>query len=199
MCLCSRESPVDCSVGKCNKLVGGNDTSQMTYGNYMDEKSAPPPNMTTNERRVIVPAGGNIQCTFTPQCDTSTLVQGAMCNCFTMKTQIWSNRYTFWAEICSVPTSAFQNFTMPTFCEEGNCQACLKNAPQVSSANCNMVTFFIWWNRCDSAQQLDVKNRLWRGWGVWGGWCYIVDCQVGVVVINQYWPQSSSKVLSFQF
>uniref|UniRef100_A0A8C7XR21 Fli-1 proto-oncogene, ETS transcription factor n=1 Tax=Oryzias sinensis TaxID=183150 RepID=A0A8C7XR21_9TELE len=52
----SRESPVDCSVGKCNKLVGGNDTSQMTYGNYMDEKSVPPPNMTTNERRVIVPA-----------------------------------------------------------------------------------------------------------------------------------------------
>uniref|UniRef100_A0A3Q0SWK9 Fli-1 proto-oncogene, ETS transcription factor n=1 Tax=Amphilophus citrinellus TaxID=61819 RepID=A0A3Q0SWK9_AMPCI len=52
----SRESPVDCSVGKCNKLVGGNDTSQMTYGNYMDEKNAPPPNMTTNERRVIVPA-----------------------------------------------------------------------------------------------------------------------------------------------
>lgn len=48
---------MDCSVGKCNKLVGGNDTSQMTYGNYMDEKSAPPPNMTTNERRVIVPAG----------------------------------------------------------------------------------------------------------------------------------------------
>lgn len=57
VCLCSRESPVDCSVGKCNKLVGGNDTSQMTYGNYMDEKNAPPPNMTTNERRVIVPAG----------------------------------------------------------------------------------------------------------------------------------------------
>uniref|UniRef100_A0A8C6SSE9 Fli-1 proto-oncogene, ETS transcription factor a n=1 Tax=Neogobius melanostomus TaxID=47308 RepID=A0A8C6SSE9_9GOBI len=40
----SRESPVDCSV------------AQMNYGNYMDEKSAPPPNMTTNERRVIVPA-----------------------------------------------------------------------------------------------------------------------------------------------
>lgn len=48
---------MDCSVGKCNKLVGGNDTSQMNYGNYMDEKNAPPPNMTTNERRVIVPAG----------------------------------------------------------------------------------------------------------------------------------------------
>uniref|UniRef100_A0A3P8YQJ8 Fli-1 proto-oncogene, ETS transcription factor a n=1 Tax=Esox lucius TaxID=8010 RepID=A0A3P8YQJ8_ESOLU len=53
----SRESPVDCSVGvKCNKLVGGNDTSQLSYGSYMDEKNAPPPNMTTNERRVIVPA-----------------------------------------------------------------------------------------------------------------------------------------------
>lgn len=50
---------MDCSVGKCNKLVGGNDTSQMNYGNYMDEKNAPPPNMTTNERRVIVPAGKN--------------------------------------------------------------------------------------------------------------------------------------------
>lgn len=53
----SRESPVDCSVGKCNKLVSSSDTSQMGYGGYMDEKSAPPPNMTTNERRVIVPAG----------------------------------------------------------------------------------------------------------------------------------------------
>ncbi|MED6286622.1 Friend leukemia integration 1 transcription factor, partial [Ameca splendens] len=52
----SRGSPVDCSVGKCNKLVGASDTTQMTYGSYMDEKNAPPPNMTTNERRVIVPA-----------------------------------------------------------------------------------------------------------------------------------------------
>lgn len=58
MCvLRSRESPVDCSVGKCNKLVPGSDASQMNYGSYMDEKNAPPPNMTTNERRVIVPAG----------------------------------------------------------------------------------------------------------------------------------------------
>lgn len=48
---------MDCSVGKCNKLVGGSDVSQMNYGSYMDEKNAPPPNMTTNERRVIVPAG----------------------------------------------------------------------------------------------------------------------------------------------
>lgn len=52
----SRESPVDCSVGKCNKMLGGTDASQMSYTGYMDEKCAPPPNMTTNERRVIVPA-----------------------------------------------------------------------------------------------------------------------------------------------
>ncbi|MFT7803406.1 Friend leukemia integration 1 transcription factor-like isoform X4 [Arapaima gigas] len=52
----SRESPVDCSLGKCGKLVGGTDPSQMSYGSYMDEKNGPPPNMTTNERRVIVPA-----------------------------------------------------------------------------------------------------------------------------------------------
>lgn len=64
LCLCSRESPVDCSVGKCNKLVGGNDVSQMSYGSYMDEKNAPPPNMTTNERRVIVPAGETDLLTF---------------------------------------------------------------------------------------------------------------------------------------
>lgn len=57
--LCSKESPVDCSVGKCNKMVGGTDTSQMSYGSYMDEKNVPPPNMTTNERRVIVPAGNS--------------------------------------------------------------------------------------------------------------------------------------------
>ena len=30
----------------------------MNYNSYMDEKNGPPPpNMTTNERRVIVPAG----------------------------------------------------------------------------------------------------------------------------------------------
>ncbi|MBN3300480.1 FLI1 factor, partial [Amia calva] len=53
----SRESPVDCSVGKCNKMVGGTEATQMSYGSYMDEKNGPPPpNMTTNERRVIVPA-----------------------------------------------------------------------------------------------------------------------------------------------
>ncbi|XP_061105086.1 retroviral integration site protein Fli-1 homolog isoform X2 [Conger conger] len=52
----SRGSPVDCSVGKCSKPVCGTEGSQMGYGGYMDEKNAPPPNMTTNERRVIVPA-----------------------------------------------------------------------------------------------------------------------------------------------
>ncbi|XP_043532859.1 Friend leukemia integration 1 transcription factor isoform X5 [Chiloscyllium plagiosum] len=56
----SRDSPVDCSVAKCNKLVSGTDTNPMSYGNYMDEKNGPPPpNMTTNERRVIVPAGSS--------------------------------------------------------------------------------------------------------------------------------------------
>ncbi|XP_031816774.1 Friend leukemia integration 1 transcription factor isoform X3 [Sarcophilus harrisii] len=52
----SRESPVDCSVNKCSKLVGGNESNPMNYNTYMDEKNGPPPNMTTNERRVIVPA-----------------------------------------------------------------------------------------------------------------------------------------------
>ncbi|XP_069750508.1 Friend leukemia integration 1 transcription factor isoform X3 [Narcine bancroftii] len=53
----SRDSPVDCSVAKCGKLVSGADTNSMTYSSYMDEKDGPPPpNMTTNERRVIVPA-----------------------------------------------------------------------------------------------------------------------------------------------
>lgn len=53
----SRESPVDCSVSKCNKLVGGGEANPMNYNSYMDEKNGPPPpNMTTNERRVIVPA-----------------------------------------------------------------------------------------------------------------------------------------------
>ncbi|KFO91481.1 Friend leukemia integration 1 transcription factor, partial [Buceros rhinoceros silvestris] len=53
----SRESPVDCSVTKCSKLVGaGTESNPMSYSTYMDEKNGPPPNMTTNERRVIVPA-----------------------------------------------------------------------------------------------------------------------------------------------
>ena len=38
-------------------MVGSPDTVGMNYGSYMEEKHMPPPNMTTNERRVIVPAG----------------------------------------------------------------------------------------------------------------------------------------------
>lgn len=54
----SRESPVNCSVSKCSKLVGSGESNTMNYNSYMDEKNGPPPpNMTTNERRVIVPAG----------------------------------------------------------------------------------------------------------------------------------------------
>uniref|UniRef100_A0A6I8SAM7 Fli-1 proto-oncogene, ETS transcription factor n=1 Tax=Xenopus tropicalis TaxID=8364 RepID=A0A6I8SAM7_XENTR len=53
----SRESPVDCSISKCSKLIGGSENNAVTYNSYMDEKNGPPPpNMTTNERRVIVPA-----------------------------------------------------------------------------------------------------------------------------------------------
>lgn len=50
---------MDCSVSKCNKLVAaGTESNPLNYGTYMDEKNGPPPpNMTTNERRVIVPAG----------------------------------------------------------------------------------------------------------------------------------------------
>lgn len=49
---------MDCSVSKCSKLVGGGDSNAMNYNSYIDEKNGPPPpNMTTNERRVIVPAG----------------------------------------------------------------------------------------------------------------------------------------------
>jgi len=53
----SRSSPDDCSVAKGGKMVSGSDNVGMNYGNYMEEKHVPPPNMTTNERRVIVPAG----------------------------------------------------------------------------------------------------------------------------------------------
>lgn len=54
-----RTSPDDCSVGKGGgKLAsGGEGTAPTSYGSYMDDKHIAPPNMTTNERRVIVPAG----------------------------------------------------------------------------------------------------------------------------------------------
>ncbi|XP_039713289.1 transcriptional regulator ERG isoform X5 [Pteropus medius] len=52
----SRNSPDECSVAKGGKMVGSPDTVGMNYGAYLEEKHVPPPNMTTNERRVIVPA-----------------------------------------------------------------------------------------------------------------------------------------------
>ncbi|XP_039770585.1 transcriptional regulator ERG isoform X4 [Ornithorhynchus anatinus] len=52
----SRNSPDDCSVAKGGKMVHSPDSVGMNYGSYMEEKHIPPPNMTTNERRVIVPA-----------------------------------------------------------------------------------------------------------------------------------------------
>ncbi|XP_014391142.1 PREDICTED: transcriptional regulator ERG isoform X6 [Myotis brandtii] len=51
----SRNSPDECSVVKGGKMVGSPEVG-MSYGSYMEEKHLPPPNMTTSERRVIVPA-----------------------------------------------------------------------------------------------------------------------------------------------
>uniref|UniRef100_A0A674B7E4 ETS transcription factor ERG n=1 Tax=Salmo trutta TaxID=8032 RepID=A0A674B7E4_SALTR len=52
-----RNSPDDCSVGKNRKLSsGGEGTAPVTYSSYLEDKLIAPPNMTTNERRVIVPA-----------------------------------------------------------------------------------------------------------------------------------------------
>ncbi|KAG9348619.1 hypothetical protein JZ751_002357 [Albula glossodonta] len=47
---------VGCNVVKAGKLPSGADGASMNYGSYMEDKHAPPPNMTTSERRVIVPA-----------------------------------------------------------------------------------------------------------------------------------------------
>ncbi|XP_055470958.1 transcriptional regulator ERG isoform X4 [Psammomys obesus] len=52
----SRNSPDECSVGKGGKMVGSADAVGVSYGSYMEEKHMAPPNMTTSERRVIVPA-----------------------------------------------------------------------------------------------------------------------------------------------
>uniref|UniRef100_UPI00398F09A2 transcriptional regulator ERG isoform X3 n=1 Tax=Pristiophorus japonicus TaxID=55135 RepID=UPI00398F09A2 len=52
----SRNSPEHCSIAKAGKMVSGSDSVPMSYSSYMEEKHVPPPNMTTNERRVIVPA-----------------------------------------------------------------------------------------------------------------------------------------------
>ncbi|KAL0994483.1 hypothetical protein UPYG_G00122840 [Umbra pygmaea] len=53
----SRNSPDTCSGGKNGKLSSGVEgTVPVTYSSYLEDKHNAPPNMTTNERRVIVPA-----------------------------------------------------------------------------------------------------------------------------------------------
>ncbi|KAM6970069.1 transcriptional regulator ERG [Aplochiton taeniatus] len=56
----NRTSPADCAGGKASvKLAsagGGEGSLSGSYGGYIEEKHLAPPNMTTNERRVIVPA-----------------------------------------------------------------------------------------------------------------------------------------------
>ncbi|KAG9486233.1 hypothetical protein GDO78_009022 [Eleutherodactylus coqui] len=56
----SRNSPDDCSMAKGGKMVSGSEPMGINYGSYIEEKHIPPPNMTTNERRVIVPADPNL-------------------------------------------------------------------------------------------------------------------------------------------
>lgn len=41
-------------------MVDSPDPVGMSYSSYMEEKHMPPPNMTTSERRVIVPAGQSL-------------------------------------------------------------------------------------------------------------------------------------------
>lgn len=57
----SRESPVDCSVAKRSRHMSSNDASQLPYqASYTEQRSSPqtatPPNSSTEEKRVIVPA-----------------------------------------------------------------------------------------------------------------------------------------------
>lgn len=55
MCVC--RSSADCNVGKGKVSSGPN--VPVTFNNYMEDKHVPP--MSTNERRVIIPAG-NTHC-----------------------------------------------------------------------------------------------------------------------------------------
>ncbi|XP_077986026.1 transcriptional regulator Erg-like isoform X2 [Glandiceps talaboti] len=63
------ESPLDCSVAKRQRMVTNTSMSSVgsefacpSYPHHRDQRpvSPPPPNMTTNERRVIVPADPNM-------------------------------------------------------------------------------------------------------------------------------------------
>lgn len=67
---CSRESPVDCSVTKRSRHGSAADSGQVGYQtSYPDPVPAPP--ITTEEKRVIVPAGQ--QPGFTPDLYPSSL------------------------------------------------------------------------------------------------------------------------------
>ncbi|MGH0173723.1 UNVERIFIED_CONTAM: hypothetical protein FKN15_010621 [Acipenser sinensis] len=62
----SRESPVDCSVTKRNRIVNNAEANHLGYQTSYQEQRNPPqtntPSSTTEEKRVIVPAGsGQIQ------------------------------------------------------------------------------------------------------------------------------------------
>uniref|UniRef100_UPI00398F3C6D Friend leukemia integration 1 transcription factor-like isoform X2 n=1 Tax=Pristiophorus japonicus TaxID=55135 RepID=UPI00398F3C6D len=52
----TRESPVDCSVVRRNKMLSGTETSQAPYPPAYSEQRDSPPISTSNEKRVIVPA-----------------------------------------------------------------------------------------------------------------------------------------------
>ncbi|XP_078061803.1 Friend leukemia integration 1 transcription factor-like isoform X2 [Mustelus asterias] len=52
----TRESPVDCSVVRRTKMMSGPESAQTPYpAGYSDQRDSPP-NSSTNEKRVIVPA-----------------------------------------------------------------------------------------------------------------------------------------------
>ncbi|XP_041037207.1 Friend leukemia integration 1 transcription factor-like isoform X2 [Carcharodon carcharias] len=52
----TRESPVDCSVVRRSKIVSGTETTQTPYPAGYSEQRDSPPNSSTHEKRVIVPA-----------------------------------------------------------------------------------------------------------------------------------------------
>lgn len=57
----NRESPVDCSVTKRNRIVNNAEANHLGYQTSYQEQRNPPqtntPSSTTEEKRVIVPAG----------------------------------------------------------------------------------------------------------------------------------------------
>uniref|UniRef100_A0A6J0V7T5 Retroviral integration site protein Fli-1 homolog isoform X4 n=1 Tax=Pogona vitticeps TaxID=103695 RepID=A0A6J0V7T5_9SAUR len=60
-CSNSRQSPVDCSVTQRNKAGGTVDPSQVSYSSgYNNQRSSPPANPPSEEKRVIVPADPSV-------------------------------------------------------------------------------------------------------------------------------------------